>query len=530
MSQVVTSGPWAGIFENEAERARVEARLAEALPTLRWFRGKSRPIAAVALFDIARVPFSGGQGAEDDDARLLFLAVTHDDHGAEQTPELYVLPVAFAHGDEALRIRDGSSSSVLFELQARGVQGILVDATARPSFLLALLARVADATPLVTLRGSVQGATLHAYARTPGEGSAAATPRVLRGEQTNTSIVYGTTFILKLLRKLDDGVSADLEVSRFLTDVAGYANTPAVAGSLSYAAHSGTPSTLAILQRFVPNSGDAWAFTKGALTRYLDDPSGDSRGDLVGYLPLVRTLGKRTAEMHRALASRSDVPAFAPEPLGAADRHPLVAAVTAALGRVLTALRSRERDLAPETRRRVLDLTSLEGALEARIGALATLTTNVVRTRIHGDFHLGQVLVTGDDVTIIDFEGEPSRTAEERRAKRSPLADVAGMLRSLHYAAMSALVPGAREGVTEETAARARAWYEVAKAGYLEAYFVTLGDSPIAPPPGAARDAMVDFYLLEKCIYEIGYEMNNRPDWLPIPLEGLLGLVGGAGA
>jgi predicted trehalose synthase len=269
--------------------------------------------------------------------------------------------------------------------------------------------------------------------------------RAISGEQTNTSIVYGQAYVGKLVRKLDEGESPDLEMSRFLTE-AGYKGTPELLGWIDIGG-----ATAAILYRFVANQGDAWS---DALVKI--------RGGQ-GYERQARLLGQRVAEMHAALATGEDA-RFAPEPL---DLTPVLEGI----------------------RRSMPALPVDHAAIEQRLAA----TPRGTKTRVHGDLHLGQILVTGDDFVILDFEGEPARPLAERKAKRSPLVDVAGMIRSFHYAAVGENAPD---------------WYTTSKRAFLEGY-------------GEVDRELLDLFLLEKCLYEIGYEMNNRPDWVHIPLAGL---------
>ena len=316
---------------------------------------------------------------------------------------------------------------------------------------------IADGQPLADSR--VSAALLSAMV----PGSPPYPARVLGVEQSNTSIAYGDRYIAKIYRVIDDEPSIEIEMARFLT-AHGYRGSPKFVAALEHGGRS-----LAVMFDFVANRGDAWKLA--------------TEGDPDAFAGHAKLLGKRTAELHAALASEPNDPAFAPEPISREDLDELATHVRAGLQRTIA--------LVPV-------LASRRPAIERAL-ALA-VAPGAVKTRTHGDYHLGQVLWNGSDFAIIDFEGEPSAPIAERRAKRSPLRDVAGMLRSIDYAG----AVGKRE----------RAWVARSQASFLQGY-------------GRVDDAIVRFFTIEKALYEIAYEANNRPDWVDIPLRGLLALVEG---
>ena len=276
------------------------------------------------------------------------------------------------------------------------------------------------------------------------------------------------------------------------------------------------------------NQGDAWTYLTDALVRDLDDAAlSDEETEFPFALDLGLLLGRRTAGMHRALAAETDDPAFAAEPITEADLATLADETSAEIDRIMADLgRAVERlpAAAAETARGVL---ARRGELADRIAAVRGQTPSGMRTRIHGDYHLGQVLVVQNDVAIIDFEGEPRRSIEERRAKTSPLRDAAGMLRSLDYAAAVALRDRAGvSGEEDRPAVRAEAWRRRARAQFLEAYREEIAGSPAQPEAGLA-DALLDLFLIQKAAYEVGYEMAFRPDWVGVPLAGLVSILDG---
>jgi trehalose synthase-fused probable maltokinase len=405
----------------------------------RWFRGKARDLRETSV--VERFPLDLAGTA----AQLRVVRATYGDGGSE---------------DYVVVGRDQDDQEE--------------DALADPKLLSALLDHVRRETRVGAL----------VFRKLPGFDEVKATsttPMPSAKEQTNTSVPFGDTYILKIVRKLDDGRSAELEMGEFLTRN-GYAGAPPVLGAIEIERPaSAEPATVGIVHRFSPNRGEAWGFTLAILA-----------ADPAAYGRHATLLGRRVAEMHAVLA-RGTGSAFAPEPLDRSRRASLADAVRAAAGNVT-------RHIDEATRAKI----------DARVQAFVDLESDPVATRVHGDLHLGQILVTPppqEDFVIIDFEGEPARPLEERKAKRSPMADVAGMLRSFDYAAATAKAP--------------RAWYRATSEAFLSAYGDVL---PLGGSRSASRDVL-DFYLVEKCIYEIGYEANNRPDWIGIPLEGLRELL-----
>jgi trehalose synthase-fused probable maltokinase len=316
--------------------------------------------------------------------------------------------------------------------------------------------------------------------------------RLLHAEQSNTSLRFGDALILKLFRRLQFGANPDVEIGWFLTEHTAFDGTPPVAGSLTYVSPSGEEAALALLQRFEPNRGDAWTTTLARVASVLEG------AEVASTLPSIRRLGATTAELHVALASGTGD--FAPETITLLDVVGWERALEAEIGVVAEALGAQGISVDIDAlRRRAMGLSALEGSL---------------KTRHHGDFHLGQVLERDDGgYVIIDFEGEPSRPLALRREKRSPLRDVAGMLRSFDYARNAAL---RSSSVGSGAAGLGAKWYQAAREAFVEAYLGVVGAQPGLVP--ADVDAPLAALELEKAAYEVLYELNNRPDWLPIPL------------
>jgi maltose alpha-D-glucosyltransferase / alpha-amylase len=389
--------------------------------------------------------------------------------------------------------------------------------------------------------------------------------RMGSAEQSNTSIRYGDEFILKLFRRLEPGENPDVEVGRFLTEVARFPSIPTFFGEISLAETSGEKTTLAMLQGLVTEASDGWEWFLEEIAEMLTrvgeisppdalpgssffrdpPPLSESLRPFSHSLDAAALLGRRTAELHLALATRTDNPAFRSESLREEDLAREAERIEVQLKCAFDALRPQLSRLDESTSDAAALLLSRRAELAARAHAVASLAAGGQRIRIHGDFHLGQTLRTrgtvknaqtpqangGGDFVFLDFEGEPARSLSERRQKHSPLKDVAGMLRSFSYAAHFAL-NRFFESLGEKTNASpketlgkwAQAWQNEASARFLHAYRVAIGANSELLPPLESAQVLLDAYLLEKAVYELVYELNNRPAWLGIPISGILSL------
>jgi maltose alpha-D-glucosyltransferase/alpha-amylase len=331
-------------------------------------------------------------------------------------------------------------------------------------------------------------------------------PRLSGAEQSNNSVIFGERLILKLFRRLEPGINPDLEVSRFLTERR-FPNVAPVAGALFYRWERDETATLAMLQAYVPNQGDAWSHA-------LDELASEDIGAIERYLPFADLMGRRTAEMHLALASTPKDPAFAPEPTTMLDIRSAFQSIRALAMQTFQTLRRQMTGMAGEDRADAEQVIEAEERFQRRLRALLETNINPRRIRCHGDYHLGQLLFTGGDFVIVDFEGEPARPLAERRLKRWAMRDVASMLRSFDYAAEAAGVGFAQE------------WARRVSEAFLDAYWQTAGDAVFVPATTEERNLLMDVLLIEKALYELRYELDNRPAWVRIPMRGLLGLVG----
>ncbi len=362
------------------------------------------------------------------------------------------------------------------------------------------------------------------------EGIDEAKVRWLTSEQSNSSVILGSLAIVKLIRRVVPGIHPEAEMTRHLT-AAGYANTAPLLGELVRVAADGTPNTLAIAQGVIANQGDAWTWMLDNLRRAVEDAAlmdGVTSPDYQVLDTFVGTVGRRLGELHRTLAASTDDPDFRPVTADDAAVKDWRHTIGGEVAKALDALAAQRGTLDDETAL-LADavLAKRQDILEA-VDRLAEAGRGTLMTRVHGDFHLGQVLVSGSDAFIIDFEGEPSKTLEERRAKASPLRDVAGLLRSLDYAA--AAVSGIEEDagpqpVRERRTALLDTFRRDSAQAFLRQYRAAAAGAEPGTEDEIVADPLLDLMLLEKAAYEIGYEVANRPKWLPIPLGGFKTIV-----
>ena len=524
-----------GRILNESGQALLEQVLPGYIAQRRWFGGKSRTIRSAGMATVTALP--------GDDAALAAVNVVYDDGSSD----LYQLPLAMAHGAEAETLRTSSASAVIATVNRPDGPVTLYDATASAGFRLALLTMIArGAEVAMNLGGSASSISATRAAGFHGLELLDTPSRVGSAEQSNTSIIFDEKAILKLFRNLRPGENPDVEITRFLTEVGKYPNIPAYLGDL-HRTDDGT--TLAFLQAFAPNEGDGWAWTLEELDRFFDSvahsPLPATRGSVAvfGQAPAIapeveehaglfleaaQLLGRRTGELHVALATPTDNGAFSAERFSqedlAAERDRIQTQANVALDALAEALPRVPAEALPMAEQLLASRAQIGDLLKGLDGDHASFGQ---RIRIHGDYHLGQTLRSRSDFMLVDFEGEPARTLEERRRKQSPLRDVAGMLRSFSYAARSALQRHAQRRPEHGDALRpwATLWERASGARFLQGYLLALNARPELVPQPEPAQTLLSALLLEKAFYELLYELNNRPTWLPIPLSGILDLL-----
>jgi maltose alpha-D-glucosyltransferase/alpha-amylase len=340
-------------------------------------------------------------------------------------------------------------------------------------------------------------------------------------------VIIDHKVMLKLFRRLAPGRHPEAEMSRLLTE-RGFRNAPALLGEIVHVPAGGEEEVMAVVQAFIPGEGDAWEWTAAYLGRALDEMSRedvDLESQLALYESFSRMLGQRLGEMHVVLAQPSQDPAFAPEPADAGQverwQHRIRNRVEAACANLEKAASS----LPPEEQAMAEAIVSRRADLFDIVDRLCRAGEGSLLHRVHGDFHLGQVLVASGDVMIIDFEGEPAQPLSERRAKDSGWRDVAGILRSLNFALAAGGKSVAAAGQGARYEALAQAFGAAMPAALLSAYREAVGAGRMGEESGQANEALLDLFMLEKAAYEVNYEVSNRPDWLAVPLRGLADLL-----
>ena len=531
---------WEGMFDGATCERLETVNFPEYLPKQRWFAGKSHHIQLTRILDWTI--FNSTNSA-------LVLVEVRFDGGVS---DVYLMVLALTFGDAAEDLQKTSPSAIIAPVISDRGHGLLHDGVFNDSVCRELLSFIQDQRDLETRHGRVRGLRGKAFLDLLGTIADPLPVRRGSAEQSNTSILYGGRFILKMLRRQEPGLNPDAEIGRYLTEKARFDRVPPFAGSIEYEPRAdGEPSALAMLQGLVANEGDGWKWTIEELERYLETcaplpfpedlhaeredpvelsqmPPSQLARDHVGiYLDSAITLGRRTAELHLALASARDDPAFAPEPLTAGDFQVLLAGLQQHASRVFDVLKKHVPQLPDE----VLEIAAAVLSRRTRIlahfsGALQSNIFQTGRIRVHGDYHLGQVLRVKTDFVILDFEGEPARPLADRRTKQCPLKDVAGMLRSFSYAAYSSLINYTARHAQSIASLEpwVRLWEQCVATEFLRAYRETIRGARLLPENTDAFRKVLDVFLVDKALYEVLYELNARPSWVRIPLMGIMSL------
>jgi maltose alpha-D-glucosyltransferase/alpha-amylase len=514
-SPVTLAGTWPGLLTGPG-RAGLEAALFPYLTTRRWFSARTRRPKSADVRAVLPVPVNGD---------AVHLAVVDVPCGEGETPTYWMALSAGPESDAPVIARVGGDPS-----------RVVSDASEDPRFLAALLDVMARRRRLAADGVAVTGQLRPPYRRRLAHVSGV---QAMPGDHTNTNAVVDQQVVLKLFRQIHPGMQPDWEMGLHLTRL-GFPHVAPVAGRLEWDL-GGQTATLGVLTAYVAHESDGWAHTRDALGRYQElvlargsgsaseSPSDAAVQELLGpYRAWTALLAQRTAELHQALATARGDPAFEPEPFTPYYLRSLYQTLRTAVRQTLSALARHVPALDAEWQQAAEEVLAQEERMLEMAKGLLEAPARALRIRCHGDLHLGQVLDTGSDFVFIDFEGEPNRPLSERRIKRSPLRDVAGMLRSFHYAAAAAWLGARPETADAGEAERLRRWCELwyrAVAGiFLASYRATLGDTDLVPA-GDQFDAFLRLYVLEKALYELRYELDHRPDWVPIPLAGIRQLL-----
>ncbi|MBK5222870.1 MAG: maltose alpha-D-glucosyltransferase [Acidimicrobiia bacterium] len=536
------------LFAGRKGRDDLRKVVPDFLVKRRWFAGKDRTIRGLKITDV--VPFAPQRRKPI----AYFVLVEVDYVGADS--EHYMLTLTDAHGERAADLLTYRPDAVIAQIERRsgGEAGLLVDAVTDAGFCSALLQTIGRSREHESGKGtSLVGAGQSELRRMLSKGDLE--PKLIGTEQSNTSVIFGDKAVVKLIRKVEPGNNPEVEMGTALTSVS-FEATSRHLGSLEHRSRAGS-LTVAVAQSFVPNDGDAWSLTVDVLGRFYDNavtseldidslpvpPADRAPGDpvevpdqvmaLVGPMlePLDR-LAHRTGELHRVLAGLPG-DAFVPEPFSTLYQRSLYQSFRGQTRRTMALVRRRLKDRKSGIDEHVVAnlerLVEREDELLGRFERVRDRRLDARRIRIHGDLHLGQVLWTGRDMVLIDFEGEPSRPIGERRIKRSPLVDVAGILRSFRYAVTVALIEQAERGVVSDDVAHlaqfeawGELWLQWIEALFLHRYLDTVAGTGLVPESPEDLTLMLGVYSMEKALYELRYELQYRPTWVPIPLGSIL--------
>jgi maltose alpha-D-glucosyltransferase / alpha-amylase len=547
---LLVGAAWETLLEGNVRTLIERERLLPFLQRQRWFGGKARKTRNARFIDWG-VLRRGPQPIF-----LTLIEVEYDDGPRDQ----YFLPLTVCASADAKGVEERAPHAILATVTGAR-KGVLFDAWLDDRFALVLLDVLGHQEHAKTRRGAISGTQTAVFAalRGPDDGLRVSRPE---REQSNTSIIYGDRLIMKLFRRIEPGINPDFEIGRQLTEKVRFPRVPAVAGALEYERGS-QPTTLAMVQQLVESQADGWTHATDEIGRYYDRV-GTVTAPVVSaprrftelatteipkrvqeamgaYIELALKLGRRTGEMHLALAADTTDPAFAPEPFSKDDLKALSSEAVALAQRAFQSLDARLQQQAEEQAgdtdqsgsRQGIDveqahrLVTARDALLDRIRSAPRFDFVCSKIRVHGDYHLGQVLWSEADFYLLDFEGEPARSLLYRRQKQSPLKDVAGMLRSFNYAAYAGLFGQAatRPADFGRLEPWAHIWQTWASAAFLRGYFETAGEASFLPADFAQRDALLRLFMLDKALYELNYELNNRPDWVRIPLWGIFDLL-----
>jgi maltose alpha-D-glucosyltransferase/alpha-amylase len=508
----------------DGQRTQLEREILPGyLQTCRWFGAKARKIRAITIAE--QVPIS----PEDKTAHFWFIEVSY----ADGSPDIYTLPVDISTGDAGRAIARAAPHAVIARFTG-SEEAILFDAVCDAAFREKLFRLMSNRERARGKSGELVGVAGDTFLQQDIDQLPSS--HLVEGEQSNSSMLFENKFFLKLYRKLEDGVNPDVEVTRFLTE-RGFPHVPSFHGAIEYRRGKAEPMVVCLLQNAVASQCDGWTLTLDSVGRYYERVLGRKADlqneitppwalldELIGgiYPEKAKLLGQRTGELHRALSFAADERAFAPEPFNALAQRSVYQSMRASLRRAFALLEKRVCDLPEAFRDEAREVLGAENQILAQEKRILDRRYSAAKIRIHGDYHLGQVLYTGKDFVILDFEGEPARPLGERKLKRSALRDVAGMMRSFQYAAYSALwQPAMRSEDVPFLERWADLWYRQMSSVFLQSYLETTAGAIFIPQNSDDLQILLEAYLLDKAVYEIGYELNHRPNWVVIPIRGV---------
>jgi maltose alpha-D-glucosyltransferase/alpha-amylase len=535
---VVLFDGWLSLFRERvvpwrigmAEKTRTQFEtdtLPRYIEAQRWYSAKGTAIERARITE---------QALWQEGKLTWLMAVVDLETAASGERMSYFMPLALAWEDrDEERVRALSPAAVA-KIRQQGDVGVMGDAFADASFCRAVVQAMSKGREIASSQGKIVFRPTAAFGEIAGRDFATLSVDRPRGSSSNTVVSMGERVMLKGYRRLRTGMNPELEMGLYLTEVVNFTNCARLAGVVENVGNDGQVRLLGMLQAFVANQGDGWIYALEYLKRHLEQYRTTPAGDALpanaheAFLEMMRVLATRTAELHLALATPSRDPAFAPQPLGRADILAYRLRALEEAKNALDMLAAHVDSVVGTDRERAATVLERRAAIVARLESIAAETESGLKIRIHGDYHLGQVLVTKNDFVIIDFEGEPGHSLEARRARHSPLRDVAGMLRSFAYAQESALRAVAHnDAEAARLAPLARGWEMEVRTAFLAAYDEAARASATAPLYGALKpgEGLLGLFELEKVLYELRYEIGNRPTWAGIPLQGILDWAAG---
>ncbi|MEW6534426.1 MAG: maltose alpha-D-glucosyltransferase [Candidatus Auribacterota bacterium] len=535
---VITTAGWRNVLTEGHKQKLASDILPGYLKSCTWFKAREKAIRKIDIVEDAIIRH------ESSAYHLLFLSISFN----EGSPDTYFLPISLQPQKDAQRIIEDYPKRIITTIMIDNEDSIIYDSTCDESFHKALLTHILSRKRIRGKQGDFTASTLkkHTHAGISEHFQALSHP--LEAEQHNSSVIYGKSLIAKLYRRIETGTNPELDITHHLSTETRFEHIPPFVGALEYTTPDNEPATVAIIQKYMEHTADAWTYTVDAVSGYFEsvlsgkdeladmdfelpamlDVDPDTvpvfMQDLLGgaYLQMAELLGKRTGELHLALAEITDS-TFQPQAFSTLYQRSVCQSIQSLVRRNFLQIKKYKSLLPENIRKEAEAIASSEQKIVKRLETINQKKFHAMKIRIHGDYHLKQVLFTGKDFVIIDFEGEPARTLSERRLKHSPLKDAAGMIRSFHYAAYSALFLLHSVRPEDRTLIEKwiEPWHRFSSGAFMFGYLNTIQDSGLIPETREDLEALLQAFLIEKAVYEIGYELHNRPDWTIIPIRGI---------
>jgi maltose alpha-D-glucosyltransferase/alpha-amylase len=521
ITTLVLGHGWENALSSWTRRTFEAEVLPSFMPERRWFADKDSQTISTKVSVVIPIEHDGGR-----------IAAVIVDSTNRQSVSRYFLPLTVRWS--RYTAIEKSPAAILSAVRRGASEGTLLDATAEPDFIDVVLKKIHAGENTGSNGASLEFRPTAIFAAGPPPEVKTIVP--IDREQSNSSVIVNNRYVVKVLRRVTAGAHPEFEMGRYLADVAHFQNSPPLLGTVELI-EGETRTALCAVHAFIENQGDAWGITGASLDRLIDeqrlvpDEAATETSEMTSMLQRMRQIGRRTAELHRALASHPEVEAFAPEPISPDDSVRWSRAIMARATRVFEMLQENADRLGETAAGAAQRLRDRRDAICAHIDSIKGRNVSGSKIRVHGDFHLGQVLIAKDDAYILDFEGEPRQSLEQRRLKAPPARDVAGFLRSVDYATRAAIERAPNMTAEERSVLgpRTRVWGARLSTAFLDCYREAFAGMAIWPADEAQAQHLLDLFQLEKAFYEIEYEITNRPPWAYIPLEGTLRILADRG-